>query len=60
LDAEETIGGLIHASQIPQKLLGHTKAIVVFPNYDRRGSRRERSSDCSITEDWRMESTSFC
>ena len=32
LDAEETIGGLIHASQIPQKLLGHTKAIVVFPN----------------------------
>ena len=32
LDAEETIGGLIHASQISQKLLGHTKAIVVFPN----------------------------
>ncbi len=32
LDAEETIGGLIHASQIPQKLLGDTKAIVVFPN----------------------------
>ena len=32
LDAEETIGGLIHVSQIPQKLLGHTKAIVVFPN----------------------------
>ena len=32
LDAEETIGGLIHASQIPQKILGHAKAIVVFPN----------------------------
>ena len=32
LDAEETIGGLIHASQIPQKLLGHTKTIVMFLN----------------------------
>jgi SH3 domain-containing YSC84-like protein 1 len=32
LDAEEALGGLIRASEIPQKLLEHTKAIVVFPN----------------------------
>ena len=32
LEAEETIGGVINASGIPQKLLGHTKAIVMFPN----------------------------
>ena len=32
LDAEEALGGLIRASGIPEKLLEHTKAIVVFPN----------------------------
>ena len=32
LEAEQAIGGLINVSGIPQKLLGHTKAIVVFPN----------------------------
>ena len=32
LEAEQAIEGLINVSGIPQKLLGHTKAIVVFPN----------------------------
>jgi len=34
LDAEESIGGLINVSKggIPEKLLRHTKAIVVFPD----------------------------